>query len=268
MEISKKILTSLIFLGLSFSLTQCSSAKGMERERQKNISYEETEDYAPSVAAAPKSAPSGETSQNTTKPQKRMMVYSVNVNLQSKEIETKVTEIVKLAESFGGFALQYSSGGSVQLKIPAEKLKQFLYTLRNQSQNYSEEVSAQDVTEDYTDTEIRMENALKMRTRLLEILKTAKTLEETLKVEAELNKVSESIDRWEGRLKYLSSAVQLSSVHVQVRQKWEPVVQKEYKPGPLGYPFYYLYLGIGKVKDGLVWLFVQEIPKEKTEIPE
>ncbi|MCW7471585.1 DUF4349 domain-containing protein [Leptospira kanakyensis] len=268
MEISKKLITSVIFLGLTFSFTQCSSAKGMKRESQKNFSYDEAEDYAPSVAAAPKAAPSGEISQNTTKPLKRMMVYSVNVNLQSKEIEAKVTEVIKLAESFGGYALQYSSNGSVNLKIPAEKLKQFLFTLRNQSQNYSEEVSAQDVTEDYTDTEIRMENALKMRIRLLEILKTAKTLEETLKVEAELNKVSESIERFEGRLKYLSSAIQLSSVHVQVRQKWEPVVQKEYKPGPLGYPFYYLYIGLGKVKDGVLWLFVQEIPKEKTEIPD
>lgn len=266
MEISKKFIISVIFLGLTFSFTQCSSAKGMERQR--NLSYDEAERLAPSLAAAPKATPSGEISQNTTKPLKRMMVYSVNVNLQSKEIEPKVIEVIKLAESYGGYALQYSSNGSVQLKIPAEKLKQFLFNLRNQSQNYSEEVSAQDVTEDFTDTEIRMENSLKMRVRLLEILKTAKTLEETLKVEAELSKISESIERFEGRLKYLSSAVQLSSVHVQVRQKWEPVVQKEYKPGPLGYPFYYLYIGLGKVKDGVLWLFVQEIPKEKTEIPE
>lgn len=239
----------------------------MERERPMSRSYDEAEDLAPSVAAP---SPKTENTSNELKVQKRMMVYSVNVNLQSKEIEAKVLEIIKLAESYGGYALQYSSGGNVQLKIPAEKLKQFLAHLRNQSQNYSEDVSAKDVTEDYTDTEIRMENALKMRIRLLEILKTAKTVEETLKVEAELNKVSESIERWEGRLKYLASAVQLSSVNVQVRQKWEPVVQREYKPGPLGYPFYYLYLGLGKVKDGLVWLFVQEIPKDpkgKTEIP-
>lgn len=228
-------------------------------------SYGEAEDYAPSVAAP---SPKTENTQSEPKVQKRMMVYSVNVNLQSKEIEAKVTEVIKLAESYGGYALQYSSNGIVQLKIPADKLKQFLFTLKNQSQNYSEDVSAKDVTEDYTDTEIRMENALKMRVRLLEILKTAKTVEEILKVEAELNKVSESIERWEGRLKYLANAVQLSSVQVQVRQKWEPVIQKEYKPGPLGYPFYYLYLGLGKVKDGLIWMFVQEIPKEKTEIPD
>lgn len=252
----------LLFLSLFLFLIQCSSAKGMERKMSHSRSYEEQADYAPSVAAP---SPKTDSNSNELKIQKRMMVYSVNVNLQSKEIEAKVTEIIKLAESFGGYALQYSSNGIVQLKIPAEKLKPFLSTLRNQSQNYSEEVSAKDVTEDYTDTEIRMENALKMRTRLLEILKTAKTLEETLKVEAELSKVSESIERWEGKLKYLANAVQLSSVQVQVRQKWEPVVQKEYKPGPLGYPFYYLYIGLGKVKDGIIWMFVQEIPKEKIE---
>ncbi|EMJ86026.1 DUF4349 domain-containing protein [Leptospira meyeri] len=266
MEIFKKLFSFVFFLSISFHFLSCSSSKEMGREKKSfSRSYDESPDY---VSSAPVATPSGEANQNNPKVHKRMMVYSVNVNLQSKEIESKVTEIIKLAESYGGYALQYTSNGSVQLKIPAEKLKQFLFTLRNQSQNYSEEVSAQDVTEDYTDTEIRMENSLKMRVRLLEILKSAKTLEETLKVEAELNKVSESIERWEGKLKYLSSAVQLSTVHVQVRQKWEPVVQKEYKPGPLGYPFYYLYLGLGKVKDGIIWMFVQEIPKEKTEIPE
>ncbi|TGK85226.1 DUF4349 domain-containing protein [Leptospira bourretii] len=266
MGIFKKLFSFVFFLSVSFLFVACSSSKEMGRENKSfSRSYNDGID---NISAAPIATPSGEANQNSPKVHKRMMVYSVNVNLQSKEIEAKVTEVIKLAESYGGYALQYSSNGSVQLKIPADKLKQFLSTLRNQSQNYSEEVSAQDVTEDYTDTEIRMENSLKMRVRLLEILKSAKTLEETLKVEAELNKVSESIERWEGKLKYLSSSVQLSSVHVQVRQKWEPVVQKEYKPGPLGLPFYYLYLGLGKVKDGIIWMFVQEIPKEKTELPE
>ncbi|XDD48185.1 DUF4349 domain-containing protein [Leptospira sp. WS39.C2] len=221
--------------------------------------YEET-NVSSGVSPSPKVA---ESKPQENKSQKRMMVYTVVVNLQSKEIEPKVTEIIKLAESFGGYALQYSSQGTIQLKIPQENLKTFLLTLKKGSHNYSEDVSAKDVTEDYLDTEIRLENAQKMRTRLLEILKSAKTLEETLKVEAELSKVSESIERWEGKLKYLSSSIQLSSVTVHVRQKWEPVVQKEYQPGPIGYPFYWLYLGLGKVKDGFIWLFIQEVPKEK-----
>jgi hypothetical protein len=246
------ILTSFLIFFLSFA---CASSREIERESDEDDHIAKRE---VSSAKTESLAPSGELKQN-----KRMMVYSVTVNLQSKEIEPKVKEIIQLAESFGGYALQYSSNGSIQLKIPAEKLKLFLLSLRNQSQNYSEEVSAKDVTEEYLDTEIRLENAQKMRTRLLEILKTAKTLEEILKVEAELNKISESIERSEGRLKYLSNIVQLSSVQVYVRQKWEPTVQKEYKPGPFGYPIYYLYLGLGKVKDGIVWLFVQEVPKDK-----
>ncbi|WP_244147715.1 DUF4349 domain-containing protein [Leptospira yanagawae] len=232
-------------------------------ERESPVSQNMADDYEEARKSSGVSpAPKLDSKPQESKSPKRMMVYTVVVNLQSKEIEPKVTEIIKLAESFGGYALQYSSQGTIQLKIPQENLKIFLQTLKKESHNYSEDVSAKDVTEDYLDTEIRLENAQKMRTRLLEILKTAKTLEETLKVEAELNKVSESIERWEGKLKYLSSAIQLSSVTVHVRQKWEPIVQKEYKPGPLGYPIYYLYLGLGKVKDGIIWLFVQEIPKE------
>ncbi|TGM73492.1 DUF4349 domain-containing protein [Leptospira levettii] len=250
-----------ILLSLFLLHIQCSSTSRSEREyasRNSGDEYEESK-VSSGVSSSPKSE--GKTQEN--KSPKRMMIYTVVVNLQSKEIEPKVLEIIKLAETFGGYALQYSSQGTIQLKIPQENLKNFLSNLKKESHNYSEDVSAKDVTEDYLDTEIRLENAQKMRSRLLEILKTAKTLEETLKVEAELNKVSESIERWEGKLKYLSQAVQLSTVTVHVRQKWEPVVQKEYQPGPVGYPFYWLYLGLGKVKDGFIWLFIQEVPKEK-----
>lgn len=239
-------------------------------ERQSKVAYDEMEE-SPSDFQAKRSTPmsaappagAAEVSENKTI--KRMMVYSVIVNLQSKDIEPKVTEIIQLAESIGGYSLQYSSNGTIQLKIPADKLKIFLQNLRKTSQNYSEEVSAKDVTEEYLDTEIRLENAQKMRTRLLEILKAAKTVEETLRVEAELNKISENMERFEGRIKYLSNVVQFSSVTVNVRKKWEPTVQREYKPGPLGLPFYYGYLGLVKLKDGIVWLFIQEDPETKNK---
>jgi|GEM_PF-5357151 len=250
-----------ILLSLFLLHIQCSSTSRSEREYASRNSGDEYEESK--VSSGVSSSPKSEGKPQENKSPKRMMIYTVVVNLQSKEIEPKVLEIIKLAETFGGYALQYSSQGTIQLKIPQENLKNFLGNLKKESHNYSEDVSAKDVTEDYLDTEIRLENAQKMRTRLLEILKTAKTLEETLKVEAELNKVSESIERWEGKLKYLSQAVQLSTVTVHVRQKWEPVVQKEYQPGPVGYPFYWLYLGLGKVKDGFIWLFIQEVPKEK-----
>lgn len=254
--------TKPVVITLLLCTIHCSSSKHLERESASRNMADDYSEAKVSPSASPAALPKSEVKLQENKSQRRMMVYTVVVNLQSKEIEPKVTEIIKLAESFGGYALQYSSQGTIQLKIPQENLKTFLQTLKKESHNYSEDVSAKDVTEDYLDTEIRLENAQKMRTRLLEILKSAKTLEETLKVEAELSKISESIERWEGKLKYLSSAIQLSTVTVNVRQKWEPVVQKDYKPGPIGIPFVFLYNWLGKVKDGLIWLFVQEIPKE------
>lgn len=188
---------------------------------------------------------------------KRYIIYNVDVNVQAKNLEEKVTDVIKLAESFQGYALQYSSGGTVTLKVPAENMKPFLEKLRNTSENYYEEIKASDVTEEYLDTELRLDTAKKMRTRLLEILKQAKNLEEIMKVEAELSKVSENIERIEGRLKFLASNVEYSTITVKVLRKYEPYKEKEYKPGPLGYPFYYAYIGLGKLVDGIVWLFVQ-----------
>lgn len=247
------IFLSLLLLTFSCSSLEQKAYAPMESPGSRNIATTAGD----SSGGIPKETDQQSNTAKQTSP-KRYIIYNVNVTMQAKDIETKVTEVIKLAESFEGYALQYSSGGNVSLKVPSEKMKSFLESLKKAAEQYYEEISAKDVTEEFLDTEMRLENARKMRTRLLELLKSAKTLEETMKVEAEISKVSENIERIEGRLKFLSTNIAFSTITIRILRKYEPNKPKEYKPGPLGYPFYYAYIGLGKLKDGLVWLFVQE----------
>jgi DNA-binding TFAR19-related protein (PDSD5 family) len=246
-----------------FLVLHCSSAnhraeatyEPSSSNRSESMDEESSKQSMKKVSSPQKNNPNSTTEKSSSP---RKMIYNVNVTMQAKDQESKVKEVIQLAESFEGYALSYSSNGNLSLKIPAEHLKVFLEKLKAISEQYSEELLAKDVTEEYLDVEMRLENAKKMRVRLLELLKLAKSLEEIMKVEAEINKVSENIERIEGRLKFLNTNISLSTINVRILRKYEPYRETEYKPGPLGYPFYYAYLGVNYAVKKVIWLFVQE----------
>jgi predicted nuclease with TOPRIM domain len=106
----------------------------------------------------------------------------------------------------------------------------------------SKSVSTTDVSDNYADVKIRLDNAEKARTRYLELLAKAENVEAALKVEKELERLNTEIDQLRGQMIKMEHDVRFSTLTVSVNQKQ--------KLGPLGY----LFVGIGK---GIGWLFVR-----------
>jgi len=106
----------------------------------------------------------------------------------------------------------------------------------------SKNVSSNDITDSYRDSEIRLENALKSRNRYLELLAKAENVEATLKVERELERLNTEIDILKGRLKNYDNQITYSQIDVYLFQK--------VKPGIVGYVFVGLY-------ESIKWLFVR-----------
>ncbi len=80
------------------------------------------------------------------------------------------------------------------------------------------DITTQDVTEEFMDLQTRINTKEKVEKRYLEVLAEAKNVEEILKVEAEVAKVRETIERAEGRLKYLQNKTQLSTIYITTYQ--------------------------------------------------
>ncbi len=192
--------------------------------------------------------------------QRKLIIYNAAVNIKTDSVQKTIEKIQAETEKIEGIILKMNSYGNMIIKVPSEKLKPFLLNLKNSSKEYSEEISSQDVTEEFTDIGIQLDNLKKVRETYLGILKTAKNVEEILKVQAELNRVSESIDKLEGRARYLTDKTEYSTITITIYSENRAIVtkEKEYKPGILGYPFYYLYKGLGLAFNGLIWLFIQE----------
>ena len=115
---------------------------------------------------------------------------------------------------------------TLQVRVPADKFDQSMLSLESIGKVLNKQVSTEDVTEEYVDTESRTRNLKKTEERLLDHLNRAAELEDILRVENELTRVREQIERMDGRLRYLTNRVSFSTISITLQEqaKAEPVV--------------------------------------------
>jgi hypothetical protein len=183
----------------------------------------------------------------------RMIAYKVTLRLTVENADYVKKIIHEQIKNNKGFIVSESSTGvynNVNARIPSKNMDSFLDSARILGKKESEEISGNDITDEYRDNTAALTSLKKVRDRYLALLDKAKTVEEILKVEAELERVSLQIEKLEGEIKYAEQSVTYSLITVKFNEKEKLLqVQSGPKPGPVGWIFYGLYKGIK-------WLFV------------
>ncbi|MCE9673511.1 DUF4349 domain-containing protein [Myxococcus stipitatus] len=170
----------------------------------------------------------------------RTILHSANVRLERGDPDRGPGEAAQLARAHGGY-VQRSSTEAVTLRVPAERLDAFMSALPSLGEVTEKQVHAEDVTEAHQDMKVRLDNLKRVRERYLELLQRAVTVEDTLKVEKELERVTVEYEALEARLELLEGQAALASVSL--------AFERPTRPGPVGWVFY----GLGKA---VKWLFV------------
>jgi len=172
---------------------------------------------------------------------RRKLIQSAYLEMVAKEPDSTVAKVVKLAEVYEGFMSESSSSGAT-IRVPAARLEEALSEISTYAKVKEQRLSGEDVTEQYYDMKIRLDNAEKARRRYLELLAKAETVEETLLVERELERLTETIDLLKGRMNRIDQLDAYATINVRVNRK--------VKLGPLGYVVKGAYSVVA-------WLFVR-----------
>ena len=170
----------------------------------------------------------------------RMVTYTVNLQISVNDVEETRKVITEQIENFGGYITR-ESNNQITTRIPAEFMEEFLNITRTFGKVENESRTGVDITDQYRDNVIRLENLKNVRGRYLELLQRAETVGDVLSIEKELERVNTEIEIMEGRIQYAQMSVAYSSITVRFNEK--------VRPGPIGWIFYGLYVG-------LKWLFV------------
>lgn len=147
----------------------------------------------------------------------RMLIYTGHLGMAVADIEASVQATQKLADEVGGYMLTMSAN-SITIRVPAKQFFPVLERLKALGQTLSKNISAQDVTDEYTDLQLRLKNAEALRDRLVAILEKAANVKDTLEVERELNRVREEIERIKGRITQLDKLIAFSTIEVTFTQ--------------------------------------------------
>ena len=146
-----------------------------------------------------------------------LLIYTANMRLEvpAEDVAPTIERIIEGAVSLGGY-LAGRTDTSVTVRIPSRLFREGLADVEQMGEVKSRQVTAQDVSEEYHDLDVRLQNLRALRQRLESFLSRATSIEEALRVQSELERVAMQIDQAEGRLRFLRSRVAFSVVSVQV----------------------------------------------------
>lgn len=156
-----------------------------------------------------------------------MVIRTGQAFIEVEKVDAAVIRIRQLAVQFGGYIANSSmSGGrdqirqaTFELKIPAARYEGAVESLATIGKVETVSSNAQDVGEEFVDVTARVSNARRLEERLISLLanRTGK-LDEVLRVERELARVREEIERYEGRLRFLTTRVATSTLTITVHE--------------------------------------------------
>ncbi len=153
----------------------------------------------------------------------RMVIKRGTINIEIEgfsDAEKTITDEVSKAH---GFITNTSSSvnatgkkqGTIEVRVPAENYDSFVSSLNAVGKVMSQNISGNDVTEEYIDLEARQLTQRELEKRLLNLLseRTAK-LTDVVEVEQKLSEVRQSIEAAEGRLRYLKNQSEFSTLAI------------------------------------------------------
>ena len=156
-----------------------------------------------------------------------MVIRTGQAFIEVERVDAAALKVRQLAAQVGGSITNSSiTGGrdqirqaTFELKIPAPKYDPAVDLLSTIGKVETVTSTAQDVGEEFVDVTARVTNSRRLEERLISLLanRTGK-LDEVLRVERELARVREEIERYEGRLRYLSARVALSTLTITVHE--------------------------------------------------
>ncbi len=171
----------------------------------------------------------------------RKILYSAALSLTVETPETANLHIREIAKKYDGYASEIGSYRTV-IRVKSTQLNEAIEEISKLGKVTYKNIKSQDVTTEYRDYQIRLENAEKSREKYLELLAKAENVEEILKVEKELERLNETIELLKGRMNKLDHLSEFSTITISLSEKK--------KPGILGYISMGLYHSVK-------WLFVR-----------
>lgn len=170
------------------------------------------------------------------------LIKTVNLTMETREFNTLLENIQTKTEECGGYVESsdisglsyYNTSGRryawLTLRIPADRLDEFVTVVSGLGNVTSQNESVQDVTLQYVDVESHIEALETEQTRLLELMERAENMEDIITIENRLSEIRYELQSYESTLRTYDNRVDYSTVNVSIDEVDRETVVEE-NPG-------------------------------------
>ena len=159
----------------------------------------------------------------------RKLIRNVNLSLQTKEFDTVLDNMSQKVKDLGGYiqdssvwgsSSDYSSSRSASytLRIPSDKLDEFIDVVETLGNVTYKNESVDDVTLRYVDVESHKKALETEQERLLALLEKAENVEDIITIENRLSDVRYELENYESQIRLLDNQIDYSTVYVDVSE--------------------------------------------------
>ena len=234
----KKVLACVLSGILAVSIFGCGSKSMMATESAvadsaayDDMAYDSGYDTTESASAeeAGSGAVTSENGIEEVQETDRKLIRNVNLSLQTKEFDTVLENMSQKVKDLGGYiqdssvwgsSSDYSSSRSASytLRIPSDKLDEFIDVVETLGNVTYKNESVDDVTLRYVDVESHKKALETEQERLLALLEKAENVEDIITIENRLSDVRYELENYESQIRLLDNQINYSTVYVDISE--------------------------------------------------
>ena len=164
----------------------------------------------------------------TEETQAEKIIRTVSFTIRTQQYDDAYDKLSSLVSDYGGTVESLNVSGdqsagslryaSLTLRIPQERLDEFIAAAQDMGGMSSYSESSDDVSDSYYDVQSRLDTQKAKLARLLELMESAQTTSDLIEIENAISDAQYLIDSYTGQLNGYDSRVNKSYVYVNIRE--------------------------------------------------
>ncbi|MEA2451609.1 MAG: hypothetical protein QOG04_319 [Actinomycetota bacterium] len=154
---------------------------------------------------------------------------SVDLQVERDGLQEATRDAIAIAGRLGGFVLSTSTSddrhasSTVVVRVPALGFERALAQLEELGDVKGEQISGEDVGQQFVDLEARLRNLEAQETVMLRLMGESSSVSDSIRVQHELDGIQLEIERLTGRLRYLKDQTDMGTISISFLEVGAPV---------------------------------------------
>ena len=246
---TRRPLALLFALALLLSLAACGGSSGgsasynsYDTDSFKESAYEvydeaEAGEYYYGDAAMPMEAPAamrnaasdgsiaGASAQSSAATP-RKLIRTANIEMETTTFDESAAALTELVDSLGGYFSDASTGdrggsrrhANYSIRVPADRFNEFLSQVGDICHETWRDVTQDDISERYYDTQGRLRTQNTKLSRLQELLTQAEDMEDIITIQSAISETEERIEELQGTLSHWDNLVDYATINLSLSE--------------------------------------------------